>query len=376
VGEEWKSRGDPAPRSIAFAGGCTAGHLSPALAVAAAYRALRPGARVLFIGSAPAFAERMVEAHGHRLVSIPAAPFYRVAASARLSAVSQLIAGVCRARPILVRERVQMVIGFGSYASAGAILAARSLGLATAVHECNAEPGLANRLLSRVVDRVYLGDLTRRAPFAARRMRATGTPVRPEVIAAADAARTPPRTGRARLLVCGGSEGSPFLNRRAPELARAISDRGFSIEVRHQSGDCDRGEVAARYAALGVEGAVAAYIDDIADAYAWADLAITTAGAATLAELAVCGLPALLVPLGGAAADHQSANAAAFAAATGNPWVREPEWRADELAARLTAFLADVKAWSVVGQRSRTFARRDAAEAVVADCEELLALRS
>jgi UDP-N-acetylglucosamine--N-acetylmuramyl-(pentapeptide) pyrophosphoryl-undecaprenol N-acetylglucosamine transferase len=363
----------PASRCIALATGGTAGHLSPALAVAAAYRARDPQARVLVTGNASGFAARLVEAHGYRLEAVPAAPFYRVRPTARLRAASQLLAGVRHARRVLTRERVQLVVGFGGYTSAGVVLAARSLGLVSAVHESNAAPGLSNRLLGRIVDRICLGELAAGTAFAPQRARVTGTPLRAEIARLAAEPRQPPRPGHLRMLVCGGSEGSPFLNHHAPELVRALRGRPLVVEVRHQSGREDAALVGARYVALGIDATVTAYLDDIAAAYRWADAVVTTAGAATLTELAAAGLPALLVPLGGAAADHQAANAAAFAAATGSAWMRESQWSAEQAAARLTTLHAE--AWSAVAARSRALVRLDAADAIVAECEALLAGR-
>jgi UDP-N-acetylglucosamine--N-acetylmuramyl-(pentapeptide) pyrophosphoryl-undecaprenol N-acetylglucosamine transferase len=360
-------------RCIALAAGGTAGHLSPALAVAAAYRARHPQAHVLVFGSASGFALRMVEAHGYRLVTVAAAPFYRVRAGARLRSASQLLIGVHQARGLLARERVQLVVGFGGYTTAGVVLAARSLGLASAVHESNATPGLSNRLLARVVDRVCLGELAAGAAFAPQRARVTGTPLRAEIARLAAELRQAPRPGHLRVLVCGGSEGSPFLNRHAPDLVRALHGERLAVEARHQSGREDAAVVGARYAALGIEAGVTEYLDDIAAAYRWADVVVTTAGAATLSELAAAGLPALLVPLGGGAADHQAANAAAFAAATGSAWMRESEWSAEQAAARVTALHAE--GWSSVTARSRALVRLDAADAIVAECEALLSAR-
>ena len=136
-----------------------------------------------------------------------------------------------------------------------------------------------------------------------------------------------PIAGRLRLLVCGGSLGSPFLNRRVPELAAALREAGIAVEVWHQAGERALDEIRAAYAAAGIAARVDAHVDDMAAAYRWADVAVACAGAATLAELAAAGLPALLVPLAAASDDHQSDNAAAFAAATGAPWVREADWK-------------------------------------------------
>jgi UDP-N-acetylglucosamine--N-acetylmuramyl-(pentapeptide) pyrophosphoryl-undecaprenol N-acetylglucosamine transferase len=308
-----------------------------------------------------------------RLESVPAAPLYGVSGASRVRALGRLLAGVRAARTVLRQRRIELVLGFGGYASAGVVLAARSLGLCTAIHEANATLGLTNRLLARVVDRVCLGDAHAGPRFRTARLVLTGTPLRPAVAALAAEPRQAPAPGQLRLLVCGGSQGSPFLNRHAAELAQALAACGLTVSVRHQCGREDPAAVSAAYAALGLDAAVCAHLDDMPAAYRWADLAVSCAGAATLAELAVAGLPALLVPLASAAEDHQSDNAAAYAAATGTAWVREAAWDAPALAAPLAQQLRDPAAWRAQQERVRAHARPDAAAAVVAACEALLA---
>ena len=222
IAEKRRANGAAGSRRVALATGGTAGHVTPALAVAEAYRAARPDTSVVFIGSASGFEQRLVAAHGYHFETIPAAPLYGVTAWRRLQAFSHLAAGVRRARRVLARNDVQLVIGFGGYASAGAVLAARSLGLAVAVHDANATPGLTNRLLAHVVDRILLGWDGAAQHVAAGRSRCTGTPIRPALAALAGAPHRPPDAARARLLVYGGSQGSPFLNRHAPELAAVL----------------------------------------------------------------------------------------------------------------------------------------------------------
>jgi UDP-N-acetylglucosamine--N-acetylmuramyl-(pentapeptide) pyrophosphoryl-undecaprenol N-acetylglucosamine transferase len=363
---EWRAR------RVALATGGTAGHVTPALAVAAAYRAVLPDAQVVFLGSAAGFEQRLIAAHGYRFESVPAAPLYGVKAWARWRAFSSLAAGVRHARRLLASQRVELVIGFGGYASAGSVLAARSLGLAAALLEANAEPGLTNRLLMHVVDRVFLGSDGLVGRVADGRGRCTGTPIRAEVAALAAEPRRAPDAGRARVLVCGGSLGSPFLNRHAPALADVLRHAGLAVEVRHQTGREPAENVRAAYAARGVAAQVEPYVGDMAGAYRWADVVVACAGAATLAELAAAGLPALLVPLATASDDHQADNAARFAAATGAAWVREEAWDVAVVGRQLAALLGDRDAWRALSERTRGLARADAAAAVVAECEALL----
>jgi UDP-N-acetylglucosamine--N-acetylmuramyl-(pentapeptide) pyrophosphoryl-undecaprenol N-acetylglucosamine transferase len=339
--------------------------------VAAAYRAACPDVSVLFFGRPSGFEQRLIDAQRDRFEALPAAPFYGVSTWGRRRTLSQLWSGIRCARRALARDGVHLVIGFGGYASAAAVLAARSLGIATAVHEANAVPGLTNRLLGRVVDRVLIGWDGAAHYFRTGHSGSTGTPIRTDLAALARTAHRAPDAARLRLLICGGSQGSAFLNRQVPELAGMLRRDGRTVEVRHLSGRERPQDVHARYAAHGVTADVQAYTDDMAVSYGWADLAIACAGAATLAELSAAGLPALLVPLAAASDDHQAANAAAFAAATGVPWVREAAWDVAVVGRQLAALLGDRAAWTALSERTRRFARPDAAAAVVAECEAL-----
>lgn len=362
----------PTPsRRIAIACGGTAGHVYPALAIADAYRRMVPGTDVLFLGGTGGFESRLVQAHGYRLAVTRAAPVLGVALAAKARAMIATMVGMAQARRILRRENVELVLGLGNYACAPAVLAARSLGLPTLLHEANAVAGVANRLLGHVVDRVLLGFESATGAFA-KPTTVTGTPVRAEILALA-CGQDPhgaPRPGvPARILVSGGSQGSPFLDERAPDLLARLAHRGHALEVRHQAAEPDLERVQAAYAGAGLRARVVAYIDDMAGAYAWADFAAVCAGAVTLAEVAAVGLPVLLVPLGSAALDHQAANARAFAAATGVRWVREDAWDADALAAHVASLIASPSAWSAASAGVRRLARMDAAAAVVRACE-------
>jgi UDP-N-acetylglucosamine--N-acetylmuramyl-(pentapeptide) pyrophosphoryl-undecaprenol N-acetylglucosamine transferase len=333
-----------------------------------------PRVDVLFVGSAVGLETRLVPTYGHRLAVVRAAPFLNVGARGKALAVIATIVGTAQARRILRRHGVQLVLGLGNYASAPTVLAARSLRLPTVLHEANAVPGLANRLLGRIADHVLLGSTSAASAFTCPTT-VTGTPVRPEIVAVGERPRSHgSRRASFRILVSGGSQGSRFLDERVPPLLARVGREGRTIEVRHQA--ADRPRVEAAYADAGMNALVVPYIDDMAGAYAWADFAVVSAGAVTLSELAAAGVPALLVPLGSAALDHQAANARAFADATGVRWVREDAWDVEALAAHVATMIGSPGALSEASARVRRLAMTDAAEAVVRACEAVIRARS
>jgi UDP-N-acetylglucosamine--N-acetylmuramyl-(pentapeptide) pyrophosphoryl-undecaprenol N-acetylglucosamine transferase len=360
------------PRVIALAAGGTAGHVYPALDVAAAYLALLPNTQVLFLGVPGGMEERLVPCAGHRLIILPGSPLFGTNWPGKGRAGLDLALGTRRARRFLQDEQVQFVMGFGGYASASALLAARSLGLATAIYEPNAAPGLTNRVLSHIADRIYTTPASHPA-FTGDKPVMTGVPVRPGIARVGEhrRGRNNP-AGEARFLVTGGSGGSAFLNRQAPELLKVLQAQGRSLQVWHQTGDHDVAAVRDHYAAAGIAARVESYIDRAEEAYAWADFGIICAGATTLAEISAARLPSVITPLSTASERHQIANARSFAASTDLAWVSENEWHNEHLAARIELLLRNPDAYAAACQRLAACAPHDAARSIVEDCERLV----
>jgi UDP-N-acetylglucosamine--N-acetylmuramyl-(pentapeptide) pyrophosphoryl-undecaprenol N-acetylglucosamine transferase len=361
-------------RRLAIAAGGTAGHITVGLAIAEAYRQAFDDVSVCFIGTPAGLEERLVPSAGYPLEIVAGTPVAGESSLGKSRALWNLAAGARQARRVLVGRRTRLMIGCGGYASAGALFAARSLGLRVAIQEANIQPGMANRLLSRLANRVYLGFEAAAGSIGGSKARVTGNPIRSEIARTGASRRQRAHTDNepARVIVMGGSLGSRFLNDQVPKLLERIVNLGVSIEVRHQTGIEESAPIAATYEAAGISAHVEAFISDMADTYQWADFAITSAGALTLAELAACGLPALLIPLRDAAADHQAANAKAFADRTGGWWVTEEDWDPIPLADRISSLLRGTENWQSASKRVRELANPDAARALIADCEELM----
>lgn len=349
------------PPRIAVAGGYTAGHILPAIEFLRACRA-ECGAEGFVIGCPGGMEDRIVPDSGERLELISGAPMTGQSWLRKAAAVSSLARGIAAARRLLRRERTELVIGFGSYAATGACLAAYSLGIPFVIHESNAVLGQANRLLLPFARRVCVafdgvsGD---------RRVVRTGTPCR------AGVASKPARDGQLRILVVGGSQGSPHLNREVPGLIGMLKARR-EISVVHVTGDFDVPSVESSYRELGVEARVEKFVRDMPALYAGTDFVISSAGGVSLAEIADSALPALLVPLSTASGNHQVANARAFCSETGSLWVPEDDWDATAEARRITALLSDPGALAQLKARTAAWAVRDAAQRMISVCEEVL----
>jgi UDP-N-acetylglucosamine--N-acetylmuramyl-(pentapeptide) pyrophosphoryl-undecaprenol N-acetylglucosamine transferase len=356
------------PKSIALACGGTAGHVYPALALADAYGESHPGTELLFIGTPAGIESKLVPAHGYRLELVPGEPFAREPIAGKLRAIGSLLAGTVAARRLLKKNRVELVVAFGGYATAGTVAAARSLGIKIALHEANVEPGLTNRFLARLADRIYLAFDATRSAFDASAV-VVGNPVRRDIVRAGVTRRQKPRRPEttARFLITGGSGGSNFLNREVPSLLHNIAERGIAPDILHQAGDFPLTPIRTVYERLGMQATITDYIKDIASAYERSDFVIACGGSQTLSEIAVCGLPCLIVPLADAAAGHQVANALAFADAGDHLWSTEENWDAAWLAAKIVDRLRENRGASTVA-----LGMIDAAAKMIADLDMML----
>lgn len=294
-----------AARSIFVLAGGTGGHVYPALAVALALRERGYGPR--WIGTATGLEARVVPAAGIPLHTLPMRGVRGKTVLRQLQALALLSLSVLWSLVLVLRYRPRLVIGMGGYASVPAAVAAWCCRRPLLLQEQNAIAGTANRFLARFARCVttgFPGVLTGHQD-----VRYLGNPVRADVAAVAKAHPWRWQGERPlRVLVLGGSLGARPLNEVVPSAAARLGDR---CEWWHQCGDAHLASVEASWTHVsGAARRVDAFIDDMAEAYAWADLVLCRAGALTIAELAVTGRPSLLVPLPHAIDDHQRVNAA------------------------------------------------------------------
>jgi UDP-N-acetylglucosamine--N-acetylmuramyl-(pentapeptide) pyrophosphoryl-undecaprenol N-acetylglucosamine transferase len=352
-----------------MAGG-TGGHVFPALAVAERLRA--EGVEVFWIGTHRGMEARLVPQHGFDMEWIGIEGLRGKGIATLALAPVRLTAALWQAARILRRRRPAAVLGMGGFASGPGGLMARVLGLPLVIHEQNRVPGLTNQWLSRVAARVFEAFPGSFPP--ARHAEACGNPVRAEI-----AALAPPEErltqrleapGPRRVLVLGGSLGARALNRILP-LALALIPADLRPEVRHQAGERTVAEAEEGYARAGIVAKVTPFIADMSEAYAWADLAVCRAGALTISELAAAGLAAILVPYPHAVDDHQTGNASFLVQAGAARLLPQSELTPDNLAAHLTALLADPAVLLTMAQAARAKAQPDAAARVAAACREV-----
>jgi UDP-N-acetylglucosamine--N-acetylmuramyl-(pentapeptide) pyrophosphoryl-undecaprenol N-acetylglucosamine transferase len=265
------------------------------------------------------------------------------------------------------------VISVGGYASVPAVVAAALRRVPIALVEPNAVPGRANRAAARLATRIFVqfeqAATTFEAAGAGDRVRSVGIPLRERLVAAF--AQAPPRRipqPPYHLLVAGGSQGARQINEAMIEAAEQLD--ALQLEIVHQTGEADRDRTDAAYRAAGLRAEVVAFEADMAARYRWADLALCRAGALTVAELAMAGLPALLVPYPFAADDHQTANAQALVSDGAAKILDQRSLGADRVAEALSEIFSAPEQLHAMSQSAGKRARPDAAARIIDDCSD------
>ena len=355
-------------RVMIMAGG-TGGHVFPALAVADQLRAAN--ASVAWLGTQRGIESDLVPAAGITLNCIDIEGIRGRGLSALLKAPLLLWRSIRQALTVLSDFQPQVVLGMGGFASGPGAVAARLKGIPIVIHEQNSVAGTTNKLVSRIAQRVMQG-----FPDALPKGEWCGNPVRPEITnLAAPEQRLAGREGLPRLLVLGGSRGALAINKILP-AALALIPSEQRPQVLHQTGKLHCSETKALYATAGVSAEVVPFIDQMDEAYGWADFAICRAGALTVAELTSAGLGALLIPFPFAIDNHQTVNGQLLVDQGAALILPESDLTPALLAGQITGLCADSEGRLKMAVNARQLARIGAAERVADVCLEMANARS
>jgi len=353
-------------RPILIMAGGTGGHVYPALAVANDLR--ERGWPVIWLGTRQGIESRLVPPTGIPIEWLPVAGLRGKRLLQRLAGIPRLFMSLVQAARVMARCKPIVVLGMGGFVTGPGGLMARLFGVPLCIHEQNSVAGLTNRLLGRVANQVleaFPGSFPANS-HARKKAVLTGNPVRTDISElVAPAERLANRSGALRLLVVGGSLGAQQLNQVVPQALEKLTD---AVDVRHQTGPDKLEQTQALYKQAGVKGDVRAYLDDMCEAYNWADLVLCRAGAITVAELANAGLASILVPYPHAVDDHQTGNAAWLCDNGAAEMIADTSLNADWLAGRLQAYKDDRKQLLQMADNARALARPDAARRVADIC--------
>lgn len=293
---------------LLIAGGGTGGHVVPGIAVAEAWKKQFPEGRVVFVGSFGGIEEKLVPRAGFQLELLQIGALKGKSWKAQLKTLLQLPFAFWFSAFILLRLRPQAVLGVGGYSSGPVVLLARGLGwmwgARVAILEQNAVPGFTNKILGIFAHQVFAALLGIERHFPSGKTVVTGNPVRKEIKLLPSATRSP-----FTVFIFGGSQGALGINSLVLEALPLLQDLKEKVRFIHQTGERDFERVIAGYGALGFEGRIEKYIDDIVSVYAEASLLICRAGSSTLSEIAAVGRGAILIPFPHATDNHQEKNA-------------------------------------------------------------------
>lgn len=349
-------------RTLVIMAGGTGGHIMPGLAVAD--EMARHGWKVVWMGNPDGMEARLVPEKGYEMAWVRFSALRGKGILRKLLLPFNLLRGFAQAFSHFGRIQPDVVLGMGGFISFPGGMMAVLRGIPLVLHEQNSIAGLANKVLAHIADRVLTG-----FPDVIPKGQWIGNPVRHEIaVLPAPTFRYAERQGKLRLLVIGGSLGAQALNESVPQ-ALALLSADERAEVVHQAGEKHIDALRAAYAAAGVEASAVAFIEDMAGAYAWADVVICRAGALTIAELAAAGVASILVPFPHAVDDHQTANARFLVRAGAAMLLPQHELTPERLALLRTLTRGQLLE---MAEKARALARPDATTAVANTCRDLI----
>jgi UDP-N-acetylglucosamine--N-acetylmuramyl-(pentapeptide) pyrophosphoryl-undecaprenol N-acetylglucosamine transferase len=356
-----------AQHRVVFAAAQTGGHLLPAVETARVMQEL--GFEVVLVTSGQAIEKEILKNAGIPVRTLHVERIKAMGARGLVKGVLSIPGALVHSASLLREIRPDVVAGFGGFTSGPLVLAAAMMFIPTAVFEANSVPGMTNRILARTARKVFVTFPGAGPRLGRKDFEVTGNPVRKAILDVDKPAWTAPG---ARILVIGGSQGSRFLNQKIPLVAAALADRVSGLTVRHQCGMGNSADVSAAYAGTGVRAAVSDYIQDMAEAYAWADFIVCRSGAGTVGEVTAVGLPALFVPFALATDDHQAHNAMDLESAGAALMTREEDFDVQATAASIAAILGDPEKLNAMAVAMRAAGRRDAATKIAGGIASLV----
>lgn len=354
---------------LVITGGGTGGHLFPGIAVAGAMLERCQDAEILFITTARSMDQKVLRDSGVQTAVLHCSGLKGATKTETVKSLFRQPAAVLSAFRMMKRFKADLVFGVGGYVTGPVLVAAKMIGLPICIHEQNAIPGLTNRLAGKIAD-VICTSLPCGSYFPETKTVQTGNPVRREIRSAAASIKQ--KGDLPTLLVLGGSQGAHAVNVLVVEAAGHLCGKGIRFRIIHQTGSADYEWVESAYRKMKIDGTVEPFFSDMASIYSQADLAVSRAGATTLAELAVMGLPALLIPYPYAADLHQHANARFYTESGGCELYEERDLTGELLASYLANMLETESKRVDMGERMRQKGEPDAAGRIVDQCLALV----
>ena len=362
--------------NIVIAAGGTGGHLYPAIAVARVFLQRDPSTRILFVGTTRGIERKVLAHEGFPLQCIAANPLMGKRPIEMMKALATLPGSLWQSLTILKAQGADLVFGVGGYTSPAMLVAAFLRRIPGVILEPNAYPGMANKAVAPLVQRIFLAFESTVQFFDRQKTRVVGTPVRQAFLDAPE-----PEAGRVEdgtirhLLIFGGSQGAKAINSAVIEALPSLSAMKDNLTITHQTGEADHARVAAAYEQASVPAQVVPFLYDMPSVLRHADLVVARAGAMTIAELTACGKPAILIPLPTAIYNHQLRNAEVMAQAGGAVLLPQVDLTGTSLARAITDIVREPERLRTMSRHSWNMRRSDAAETIVRECYDVIGRR-
>lgn len=358
-------------KKVVIAGGGTGGHLYPGIALAKALMKHDPEIKITFVGTRQGIESSVLPREGFSLQAILAGGLVGKRGFSRWISWGKLPIGIAQSLCFLINKRPNLVVGVGGYASGPVVLSAWALRIPVLIHEQNVIPGVTNKWLGKIADKIAVSFNQTLGEFPKGRAVETGNMIREEI----GASRKEEQTGQQEqfcVLVFGGSQGAQSINRGIMEALDHLAQVKDSIHFIHQTGEKGLQEIRDRYKDKGFSAEVQPFFFDMAEQYRKASLVVCRAGATTLAELTACGKVAVLIPFPHAAHQHQEANARVIEGAGAADVILDHEVTGERIADSILRAMNNPEKLKEMEDNSYRLGNRDATEKVRQLCIQIM----
>ena len=358
-------------RKVVIAGGGTGGHLFPSIALAKALKRNDMTIEITFVGTKQGIESKVLPEEGFKLKTIISSGLLGKRGLNRWISWSKLPVGAAQSMCFLIRNRPHLVVGVGGYVSAPLVFSAWLLRIPILIHEQNAFPGMANKWLGKIADKVAVSYKESKQFFSKKKVEVTGNMIH-EKLCQPREEFPPPLKQPFGVLILGGSQGAHSINMAMVEALDLLSDRKERLDITHQTGDADYENVKKQYAAKGFSANVMSFVTDMPVRYRLASLVICRSGATTLAEITAAGRVSFLIPFPYAANNHQEHNARIIETAGAGEVILDKEISGERIAKSIKKAMDEPENLQRMENNSYRLGSRDATEKVRKICLELM----
>jgi len=358
-------------RKVVIAGGGTGGHLFPGIALAKALKRNDMTLEITFVGTKQGIESKVLPKEGFKLKTIISSGLLGKRGINRWVSWSKLPVGATQSICFLIRNRPNLVVGVGGYVSAPLVFSAWLLRIPILIHEQNAFPGMANKWLGKIADKVAVSYKESKQFFSKKKVEVTGNMIH-EKLCQPREEFPPPLKQPFEVLILGGSQGAHSINMAMVEALDLLSDRKERLHITHQTGDADYENVKKQYAAKGFSANVMSFVTDMPMRYRLASLVICRSGATTLAEITAAGRVSFLIPFPYAANNHQEHNARIIETASAGEVILDKEISGERIAKSIKKAMDEPENLQRMENNSYRLGSRDATEKVRKICLELM----